>query len=218
MAKKKAEMEADHREYEGRMRVAYQAEAKGLYRDAVEAAMTAWPFIDGMMQFGKKFGEGEFGSVPAIDIVLRYAPLLFDTSSLDSLAALLKEYKRIERDTSHDMGAKLAMARQRMSQNHRLWTHLENNTDCRQAELAQMLGGDQDYWRSVAEGWERMGLLKRTPEKGTYRLALHTRMDAVIWALCPFCGQKAEAPKAMFLEKMTCPTCSKLVGFVLLPS
>lgn len=216
MAKKKAEMEADQLEYEARMRVCAKAEARGLFRDAVAAALSAWPFIDGMMQYEKRYGENEFGSVPAIDIVLRYAPLLFDSSSLDSLATLLKEYKRIERNTSHDMGTKLALAKQRLRENHRLWTYLENNIDSRQADLSQSLGGDQDYWRSVAEGWERMGLLQRTPERGTYRLSLLTRMDAVTWGKCPSCGQKAEAPKGMFLESMTCPACNRTVSFVLL--
>jgi endogenous inhibitor of DNA gyrase (YacG/DUF329 family) len=41
-------------------------------------------------------------------------------------------------------------------------------------------------------------------------------MGQVISAKCPACGEVAEAPKAMFLEPMTCPRCNSDQAFVFL--
>src|SRR5438445_210985 len=111
MGMKKSEMEAHRDEYQARMAAARAAERDGLYREAMAEALSAWDFIDGMMQYEKRYEERSFDSVAAIDLVLRYAPLLLDRKSLDTLERLLKEYRRIERDTDADMGAKLASAR-----------------------------------------------------------------------------------------------------------
>jgi hypothetical protein len=216
MAKTKAEMQSDHEAYESLMVRANVWEGQGLYRAAVEAALAAWPHVDGMMQYGKKYGGKEFASVLAIEMVLKYAPLMLDYRSLDTLEQLLKEYKRIERDTADDMGKKLADARARMWANHQLWGHLMTNPGARQDELRRILGGEQDYWRWVAESWEKMGLLGRTGEGLSYRLALLTRMGQVVSGKCPACGDVEEAPKAMLLETMNCPGCGVAVMFVIL--
>jgi hypothetical protein len=213
---KKSEMETHHAEYYALMAEAESAERTGMFRVGVEKALSAFQHIDGMMQYERKYEEREFGSVGAIDMVLRYSPLLFYFEQLDTLEALLGEYRRIERDTEADLAAKVAEARARMWDNHRLWEHLEANPQTRQDELRRVLGGDQDYWRSVAEAWETMGLLQRIPEGGSYRLALSTRMGEVIWAKCPGCGKVAEAPKAMVLEEIECPECNSLGLFVIL--
>jgi DNA-binding IclR family transcriptional regulator len=102
--------------------------------------------------------------------------------------------------------------------NHRLWAYLEKHGEVRQDQLRQLLGGDQDHWRWLSESWEHMGLVSRTPEGGSYRVRLSTRMGQVVPAKCPSCGKVSEAPKAMFLEKMTCLDCNKRVLFVLLSS
>jgi uncharacterized OB-fold protein len=67
----------------------------------------------------------------------------------------------------------------------------------------------------VAEAWERMGLVRRTPAGGSYRLALSTRTGQVVSGKCPACGHVADAPKAMFFEPMTCPACSINATFVI---
>ena len=100
--------------------------------------------------------------------------------------------------------------------NHSLWDHLERHPEARQDELRTVLGGDQETWRAVAERWEKMGLLRRTPEGGSYRLALITRMGQVVPGKCPTCGEVVEAPKSMFLEETTCPECTQSVQFTIL--
>lgn len=216
MGMKKAEMEAHHAHYEALMDRARSAEQRGLYRTAVQGALDAWPHIDGMMQYERKYEKKEFTTIPAIDMILKYAPLLFDYRSLNTLERLLKEYRRIERGTSEGLGEKLGHARERMWDNHRLWDYLEMHPGTRQDMLRRALGGNQDMWRSVAEEWEKMGLLVRTQEGGTYRLAISTRMGKVVKGKCPACGAVAEAPKALFLETLPCSDCGAPVLFVIL--
>ena len=216
MAMKKADMEAHHAEYHARMEAAQAAERSGMYRAAVEGAISAWEHIDGMMQYDRKYEDREFARVDAIQMVLKYAPLLLDLRKLDQLDELLAKYKRIAKNTSDDLVADLDKARSRIWANHRLWSYLEAHPESRQDELRQILGGEQDYWRWVAEAWEKMGLLCRTPERGSYRLALTTRMGQVVPGRCPSCGHVVEAPKAMLLESSTCPECRSAVVFVIL--
>jgi hypothetical protein len=218
MAMKKAEMEEHDTAYRRLIEAAKSAESEGLYRVAVDAAIAAWEHIDGMMQYRLKYATNEFGSISAIDLVLRYAPLLFDFRSLNALEQLLESRKRIEKNASASIVEKLAAARLQMWDNHRLWARLEHCGEVRQDQLREILGGSQDHWRWLAESWARMGLVKRAPEAGSYRVTLSTRIGQVIPGKCPACGKISEAPKGMFFDKMACPECHRKVLFVLLPS
>ena len=216
MAMKKAEMEHHHQQYQSLMADARAAEQAGMYRIAIEKALASWDHIDGMMQYERRYESKEFRSVPAIDMTLRYAPLLLDIASLDALEGMLKDCRRIEKNTSDGLGDKLAAARSFLREAHRLWDHLEWNPRSRQDKLRQLLGGDQNQWRGIAEAWDKMGLLRREPEGATYRLSLSTRMGEVVAAKCPGCGNVVEAPKAMCFEEMACPECDATVLFVIL--
>jgi uncharacterized OB-fold protein len=100
---------------------------------------------------------------------------------------------------------------------HRLWDYIEGQSEARQAELRAVLGGQQTEWVKILETWEKMGLLRRTPEGGTYRLTFCTRMGEVISGKCPECGAVTRAPKVALLQELTCPACSKKAAFVLVP-
>lgn len=216
MAMKKAEMEAESLQYREMMSVAQAAERRGMYREALTVAISAWPYVDGMVLHERKYRDNEVANIAAIDLVLRYAPLLLDARPLNELEKLLTSYKRVLKDSFESMSERLARARAQIWENHRLWTYLEQNPGTEQDGLRQALGGEQERWRSVAESWERMGLLGRTPAGRSYRLTLATRMGEIVRAKCPGCGHVDEAPKGMFLEQMTCPNCRARVVFVLL--
>ena len=216
MAMKKAELEEHRSRYQALMSRARAAQREGLYREAVELALSSWDHVDGMMQYERRYEKREFASIESIDVVLRFSPALLDFPSLDKLEALLKDYRRIDKNTSESLVEKLAAARSLMWQAHGMWDHLEQHPDTRQDELRQILGGDQNQWRSLAEMWEKMGLVCRTPEGGSYRLALSTRMGKVVPGKCSSCGAVSEAPKAMFLEELACPDCHTKAMFVML--
>ena len=213
---KKSEMEIHQVEYHTRMAQAREARAQGFYRKAIEFALSSWDYIDGMMQYERKYENKEFDNVEAIEMVLKYSPVLLDFSSLDALETLLNSQRRIEKHTSDDLAENLIKARKVMWDVHRLWDYLEQNPETRQDTLRQVLGGDQDQWRWIAETWGKMGLLRRTPEGGSYCLTLLTRLGEVVSGKCPACSSVAEAPKAMFLEELVCPDCKKKVLFVIL--
>jgi hypothetical protein len=216
LAKKKAELQADRDAYVHALDAARAAEAQGQFIHAIKLAIGAWPFADGMMQYERKYADATFRGVAAIDMVLKYAPMVFHYESLEALATLLKSDKRIERDTADDMTAKLAAARVRLWENHKLFSYLEADVGQRQDELRRKLGGDQDRWRAASELWEQMGLVVRVPVANSYRLSLATRLGQLVKAKCPHCGKVAEAPKAMLLDETTCPACEAKVSFVLL--
>jgi hypothetical protein len=207
MAMKKAEMEGHSTAYGAKLEAARHAEDRGLYRPAVEAAMSSWEHIDGMLQYAARYENREFSSIAAIDLVLEYAPLLLDARTLNAVEAFLDTCKRIHRKTSEDLPAKVDAARGRIRDNHRLWGHIQRNGDVRQDELRQTLGGDQNHWRDVAQAWAKMGLVSRAAVGNSYQLSLSTRMGEVVRAKCPSCGHIDQAPKGMFLEKIRCPQC-----------
>jgi hypothetical protein len=212
----KAEMQEHHAKYQELMAEARSKEKAGSYRDAIKLALASWDHIDGMMQYRRRYEDVEFRTVEAIDMVLKYAPLLLDFASLDALEWLLKDRRRIEKHTSDSLADSLAEARSLMWDAHRLWDHLEFHPDARQDELREHLGGNQERWRALAAAWETMGLVERVSEGRSYRLALCTRMGKIVPGKCPSCGAVSEAPKAMFLEDTTCPKCGDKVSFVLL--
>lgn len=212
----KSEMEHHNFEYGSKMERAQAAEGQGLYRVAVDAAMLAWDNIEGMMQFSKRYGEEDLVRVDAINFILKYSPLLLDSKRLKLLEDLLRARKRITKNADEDLKAKLDEGYAHIKDNHRLWTHIEANPGARQDQLREILGGDQTYWRSVTESWDRMGLIVREPADRSFRLSLTTRMGQIVSAKCPSCGHVHEAPKAMFLEEVNCPTCGTSVSFVLL--
>ncbi|NOT00130.1 MAG: hypothetical protein HOP29_05840 [Phycisphaerales bacterium] len=209
MAMKKAELEAHRDAYHKLMSDAQSALRQGLYREALRRAVDSWPYIDGMMQYERRWEEREFKSVEAIDMVLNVAPLLFDFETLNKMEALFAEYRRIDKFASDDLADRLAQARAFMWDAHRMWHHLEQHPHVRQDELRQQLGGDQARWRSIAESWEHMGLVFRERDGASYRVLIATRLGQVVSAKCFACGAIAEAPKAMFLEQIHCSECGR---------
>jgi hypothetical protein len=213
---KKAEMEQCHAEYDLRMAQSEKAQQAGMFHKAVQLALAAGEYVDGMIQYERNCMEIELSRIRALDMVLRYAPLLLDFSSLEKVGQLVAECRRIEKNVTTDYAKELAEARSRMWQTHRLLDYLERNAECRQDELRQLLGGDQDDWRRTAEGLEETGLLRRTREGGSYRLAFMTQMQEVVKAKCQSCGAVAEGAKVGFLDQVTCGRCQQSVLFVIL--
>lgn len=217
MGKSKSELQGDREAYQTLVSQALSAVQEGLYRVAIDLASASWEHIDGMMQYERKFQDADLVAVEGIALVLKYAPMLFDADILEKLEFLLKSQRRIEKHTPGNLGQDLAEARTRMWEAHRLWDHLERNPDCREEDVSEHLGGDRRQWRSLAESWEQMGLVRRFDDSGSRGLMLVTRMDDAVLAKCSSCGIVAKAAKAKFLIECTCPKCRATVFFVFLP-
>lgn len=212
----KSEMHSHQSLYHASISKSRLALRNGEYPRALEFAESSWQYIDGMMQYERKYEDRESFSIEAISIVLKMAPLLLQISSLTNLEVLLKNQKRIVKNSHDDLAVQLSAATELLWMAHRLWDYLEVNAGARQDELRRRLGGDQDQWRALAEGWEKMGLITRRPDRGSYSLFLSTQMNIETLAKCPGCGAVASAEKSLFLEHVACPTCHSEVSFVLL--
>jgi hypothetical protein len=217
MAKNKAELQSDAELYRRAVSAMRKAHNEGHVFEAIEIAVNACDYVDGMMQFERRFEErSERKDVETIHYVLQYAPLVFDPASLDKLTEILKSQKRIDKNTTADFAEELKQAFELMWDAHRLWTLLEQADEVPQDKLRVSLGGDQERWRCMAESWDRMGLIRRIPECGSYRISLTTRITAEVRGKCRECGATGKAAMGRFLEDITCPRCKKTSTFVIL--
>ena len=217
MAKKKAELEREHDEYRLAIERLRVADSAGDYEQALTIAVSAWKFVDGMMQYERRFEDRtEHESLLCINYVVRTAPLLFAFDVLGSLRTLLATQKRIDKNTSADLSTSLQKAFVRMNAAHRLWDYIEREVHVRQDRLRATLQGDQDEWRWIAEQWQNIGLIRRHPDGGSYILSLVTRMEDEVRAKCSSCGVVARAAKGRFWEQISCPKCKDTAYFVIL--
>jgi hypothetical protein len=217
MAKTKAELQSDAEEYRRRVSAMRKAHHEGRHLDAIIIALAACDYVDGMMQFERRFEKRpEREDVETIHYVLRYAPLVFDLTSLATLSDLLKTQKRIDKNTAADFAKEVEDAFALMWDAHRLWSFLESEGVAAQDKLRVNLGGDQERWRYIAEIWEQMGLVSRLPECNSYRIALRTRITDEVRGKCRQCGATGKAAMGRFLEDITCPRCKLTATFVIL--
>ena len=72
----KAELRAASIQYHLLLDQARQAKEQGLLAAAVETAVQAWPYLDQMMQYARKYEDEEFDTVGCVEIVLELAPAL----------------------------------------------------------------------------------------------------------------------------------------------
>lgn len=212
----KAEMERHQADHDATLDEARFALQSRSWHKAIAFAVSSWQYLDGMMQYERKYEGREFTRLESIDIVLRLAPLLFDLSSLDKLASLLKSQRRIDKNASADLAADLSKARSLVWQAHKLWNHLQQHPGFRQDELRTTLGDDQERWRRLSEAWEEMGIIRRAPERGSYRLTFATRLDMRVLGKCPSCGALCKARKVKLLNEAKCPKCGTETRFVIL--
>ena len=219
MAKTKAELEFDATRYRLAVSLMRKTHQSGEVLAAIKIAVEACEFADGMMQFEKRFEKRlERKSVETIDFVLRFAPLVFDRTSLERVGSLLKEQKRIDKVATDDLAADLQQAFELMWEAHKLWKLLRANPGFPQDQLRIKLGGSQDRWRAISEAWEELGLIQRVPSSNSYLLAPATQLTGQARGTCSACGAIGKASMGAFLDNITCPKCKANTAFVLLTS
>jgi hypothetical protein len=209
----KAELEACFHRYLALKADMVQAQKAGLYQPAINIAVSSFDYVDGMMQFDRKYrGQTEYESVETIDFVLKYAPLLFDHESLDKIEVLLKAQRRIEKNTSANLAELLTEARATMWSAYHFWEYIEQ-TDT--VSLNTLKKDGHPRWKSIAKDWEKIGLVSRRGDADS-EIALTTRLEDKVRGKCPSCGAIGMGAKAKLLELITCPRCKKSVCFVIL--
>lgn len=200
------ELENHRANYHARVLLAKDAEREANFIDAVHHAKSAWKFIEGMIDYELKYQEQTVENVDAIELVLQYAPVVFDLSSLTELDAFLKEHPRIARHTRNDFAGDTRVARKMIRQAGHLWSRLESEgkIEANPAELTP-----------IAEAWREMGVVRKVEQKdGTEQLQFTTRLDTPSRGKCPECGAVVKGTKSKMLEELRCPHCFGMVQFV----
>ncbi len=212
----KAEIEQHSAAYHALMDEVSTSIRAGLFREAVDLAVSSFSHVDGMMQFEQKYGGKTTTSVASIDFVLQHAPLMFDIESIETLENLLHSQKRIAKNVSVDLSDQLGKARLLVWEAYRFWDYLEQHLTVREDDLRVALGGDSMQWRSIAKSWSDMGLINRFGDSGHHQVSLVTHLERPILAKCPSCAAVVQAIKEKVLEERTCPKCRQKRLFVLL--
>jgi hypothetical protein len=219
MAKNKAQLQWETGHYRAAVEGMQAAHREGKHSEAVAIAAKASEYVDGMMQYERRFeSREEPRHIETIRYIFQYAPLVFDKSSLETISELLNSQKRIAKNTAANLANELETATELMWDAHRVWSVLEKLGETRQDELRATLGGNQDRWRAISESWGHMGLVHRIPERGSYRISLVTRIAAEVRGKCSGCGSTGKAALGTFLQDLTCPKCKTTSKFVLLPA
>lgn len=212
----KSELEAAQGAYDSQMALARQALKDKQYARALRHAEAAWPFVEDMMKFERRWEKAEFESVPCIDLVLQYSPLIMDTGVLERLGELLRKRRSIDKHASNDLAARLKSAVEALQQAHRLWDYLERTPFARQDNLHAELGGSKNQWREYIEAWEQMGLVTRIAHGASHTIRLATCLDHDTIGKCSGCAEIVSGKKRAFLSHRTCPMCKRKVDFVLM--
>ena len=202
---KKAELEQQDNAYQALMYKANAALRSNLYRETIEFAVSAWDYIDGMIQYQRRFADSEVSSIQAIDIVLHYAPLLMDSETLDRLEALLHSQKRITKSTGIDWDSRLSRARAAMWEGHQFWTHLEGHGAVDESSLNDVLGGDCKHWLLIAEGWIEMGLVFRLHAVNKSLLSLVTDSQPTCVGEVPFVRSGSQGAEVAMPRRASLP-------------
>jgi hypothetical protein len=213
MAKTKAELEADVANYFAQMQAANAAIGNGDIAGAVVFAVSSLPFVDGMMRYQRKYHNVEFASVDAIDVVLANAPVLLDAESLEQINSLLNASRSIEKNTSVNLGERLAAARTMLRDAYAIWELFDQESGVLDSNAWMRVPCEMERWSVIVNAWTSFGLLRQVDNGARFQWA--TSMDAIVQAKCPLCGVLVKAPKHRLLDEAGCPSCRAKAWFVL---
>lgn len=209
MAPTKAELAEGRDAYYNLLFQSKTALEKRHYYDALGFASAAMTYVDGMMQFERRFENRTISTIECFDIIVRFAPPLFRLRDLDALAALLASQKRIERNSSTSYLAQVPHARSRLFKAYRLWEGFERQGSV-PVNDPQLIQHDL-----TLQDWLQMGLVHQVTDSNEVRWALVTSLSRTVRAKCASCGKIAGAAKRRFLEPCKCPQCANSVWFTI---
>jgi hypothetical protein len=209
---RKSKLESDFHHYSTLLANMRQFKKANRFQEALTFAIASLDYIDGMMQFDRKFGkQSQFHSIDTIDFVLKHAPMLFDVESIDNVEALLKAKRTIEKNTTANLAELITAARSSVWEAYRLWTLFEQATTVTEEHF-----GREPSLRSIMKFWMKVGLVHQTSTEGDSSYELTTQLTDKVRGKCPLCGATGSGTKVRLLEKITCPKCKEHVSFVLL--
>lgn len=214
MAKSKAELEIDACQHTALMNETRMLHASGKILPSVRMAVSAWPHVDGMLQYERRFGDRQATrAIDSIDFVLSYAPVTFDAEALTELEGLLKSQRRIVKSASTDLVQRLVDAKTLMWSAYSVWTHLERYEGFDLQELESVLGHDI-RWHGVVQTWQHLGMVVCIDAGGRQIVRLATQLNGSLLACCGQCGVRRPMLLTEYLAPIDCQACGCSTFFV----
>lgn len=212
MAMKKAEMEAQHKEYSRFVLEARSAVERLEFRESIRLAECSWEFIDGMLQFEKRFLSSEKVNIHGLTIVFHYSPLLLDFEILERLESFLESTPRVKKNSDKDVIRQLEESRECLAQSHKLWGWLDD----RKSIYMDDVKNSKSSIKKIVAFWVETGIAKWIPKSERQVLKLVTHLQEIIRGKCSFCGVCVQAQKSKLLDTVVCPNCKQRMVFTLL--
>jgi hypothetical protein len=205
---KKAELEASFRKCSALCTEAVQAEADNDFTRLLDRAGATLPLLRESIAFLRRYQKIEAPNLPSVDLILRYAPPMFATRSLDSVDEWFAASSRSERKTYPDLPDRLADARRLLTLAVRVWPPwpavAQSEVKAEGAEVAQLFNF-----------WSRYGAVVKQPGRTPTTFAPVTHPRCRARGKCPTCGRSDEAAWADLLVRRTCPHCNCAGQFVI---
>lgn len=180
------------------------AYTEGKLTVSIDFALQSLQFIDGMIQFEKRFKKSEVIQQPTLKLILVNAPIIFRFQAINDVEEFLNRTKRVEKNSSIDWRKMIEEARRLLDSALHLWQLIETESDI---NCVDRIG--RVY---LLNAWERMGVV--THQLQGYSIT--SAMNARYRAKCFGCGQVFDSNKDSLLSEMSCPVCKTMQYFVIL--
>jgi hypothetical protein len=117
----KRELEDSFHQYRGFCRQAVEAERHHAYSDVLQLAGHALPYLRDAIAFQRRYEKIEKPSLKAVDLLLRYAPALFDVGALDQIERWFAGANRVERKLYANLPDQIHSARAELRNGIESW-------------------------------------------------------------------------------------------------
>jgi hypothetical protein len=149
----------------------------------------------------------EFPPLTPLDVVLTYAPPLFERTVLESLVDWLRASRRIlaAHPTNYWDLANAALAQEDAVRT--AWNEIARQPGVVLADLLARLPVIRSGIERTLPIWETLGIVVCQRHGLDTRLCLRTRLDEEIEAVCPACGVRGRGKKEILWRNTTCKKC-----------
>ena len=213
MSRAKARFSEDYEVYTGLLTRAQSHIKDRNFREALDSAEESWSRVDGLVQYRSKVQQRETRVIETFDLVLDYAPPLFDWQRLDRLKTLIEEKRGTTKQAVAGYPPKIDAANVVLQLSRVLWDHYEmGKVDLPVTDLVNPRVA-RTRFAEILAFWLETGLAAMQAE--IPRIFLVTVLSEPWKAVCIACGNVDVAPKREFFDSRRCPFCMADSIFVL---
>lgn len=210
----KAEMEEHWRRYLSLVEQAQSAEKQRSFVRVIELARASWDHIDGMLRHQRNNPAFGVRNLDGIELVLRYAPLVFDEGMLNQAEEFLKSKRRVAKESPVDLVAAIESARERLWLAYAIWDQLEREERCSLSALETRHRDCRSDLRLTLLVWESLNIVRRWHSGDTDWIGFCSWALGTTAAKCPGCGVVARHARRAIHEETMCHSCRHRGRFV----